>query len=367
MIGQRGAPATFGGVEHHVEELGARLVDRGHRVTVYCRRSYSDERPRTYRGMELRHLRNVPTKHFDAITHSAAAVMHSLGARPDIVHFHALGPGLVSPLAQMFSRCKVVQTVHGLDGDRAKWGKGASRILKLGEKMSASVPDATIVVSHALADHYQERYHRETAVFPNGVSAFPRQSVDELRDAYGLEQGYLLYVGRIVPEKRLDLLLSAYRQMDTERPLVIAGGDSFSSDYLREIRDLAAQDERVLMTGYVYGSRLRALYSNAAVFVLPSELEGMPLTLLEAASFATPIVASDIPPHVEVLGRSRPGARLFHAGERAALVEAIEATLAGEELAHKDASAVRRHVVSNYDWDTMTDQVEALYYELASS
>jgi glycosyltransferase involved in cell wall biosynthesis len=217
----------------------------------------------------------------------------------------------------------------------------------------------------ALEEHYLARYDRRTWVFPNGVSVAPHAELGDLADHHGLRPGgYLLYVGRIVPEKRLDLLLSTYRRMQTDLPLVVAGGDSFSSDYLREVREIAARDPRVLMLGYVYGERLRALYSNTAAFVLPSVIEGMPLTLLEAASFAAPIVASDIPPHREVLGRSRPGARLFQPDDPRSLVDAIEQTISGGDVGRRGAAQVREHVVRNYDWDTMTDQVEELYYEV---
>jgi glycosyltransferase involved in cell wall biosynthesis len=366
MIGQRGAPATFGGVEHHVEELGARLVERGHQVTVFCRPNYVAQSMDSYRGMELRYVRNVTTKHLDAISHSAGAAFRALGMRPDIVHYHALGPGLLSPVTRAFSRARVVQTIHGLDGNREKWGKGASRILKFGERLSARVPDETIVVSHALEGHYLNRYGRQTWVFPNGVTPAPRAELGDLHHEHDLSRGsYLLYVGRIVPEKRLHLLVSTFRQMETRLRLVVAGGDSFASDYLREVTELAQQDPRVLMLGYVYGERLRALYSNAAAFVLPSTLEGMPLTLLEAASFGTPIVASDIAPHREVVGESRPGARLFRVDDGPAMAAAIAATLAAPAAARDDAARVRAHVVGHYDWDRMTDQVEELYYATA--
>jgi glycosyltransferase involved in cell wall biosynthesis len=365
MIGQRGVPATFGGVEHHVEELGARLADRGHRVTVFCRQSYVQEPLESYRGMRLRHVPSLATKHLDAISHSLAAAVRAVPIRPDVVHYHALGPGLVSPLTRAFSRARVVQTVHGLDGERQKWGRGASRVLKFGERVSAWVPAETIVVSHALEEHYLRRFDRRTWVFPNGAARVPRAPLGALAAKHGLEPGsYLLYVGRIVPEKRVDWLLSAFRRMDTDRRLVIVGGDSFSSDYLRHVDELARRDDRVLQLGYVYGVDLHALYSNTAAFILPSVLEGMPLTLLEAASFEAPIVASDIAPHREVLGESRPGGRLFPPDDADAMLAAIQLTVAGGDVARRDAAHVREHVVSHYDWDVMTDQVEDLYYDM---
>ena len=363
MIGQRGVPATYGGVEHHVEELGARLAERGHRVTVFCRKGYSEEEPPTYRGMELRHLPSVATKHLEAISHSAASALSTFSSKPDVVHFHALGPGLVAPLARLNGRSAIVQTVHGLDGERAKWGKASARVLRRAERMSARVPDSTIVVSRDLQAHYDSVHARTTTAIPNGVVAPKPEPLSEIALEHGLRPGsYVLHVGRIVPEKRLDLLLKAFRRVRTSKRLVIAGGDSFSSDYVEEVHALAAADDRVLMLGYVFGAPLRGLYTNAAAFVLPSALEGLPLTLLEAASYGIPVVASDIAPHAEVMGASRPGARLFATGEEDALVDVLGETLTGGDKVVEGATALKTRVVSTHDWDATTDRVEAVYY-----
>ena len=162
MIGQRGVPATFGGVEHHVEELGARLAARGHEIIVYTRSNYVAERCDAYRGMRVRQLPTVKQKHLDAIVHSAISTVSAIADHVDIVHYHAVGPGLPAFIPRYLSRAKVVLTVHGLDAEREKWGRGAKSALQLATWLSARVPDATIVVSRSLAEHYAERYRRPT-------------------------------------------------------------------------------------------------------------------------------------------------------------------------------------------------------------
>lgn len=364
MVGQRGVPATFGGIEHHVENLGARLAARGHLVTVYCRTNYGTERPASYRGMTLRHLPTAGTKHLDAITHSAVSTAVAMTAHHDIVHYHALGPGLFSPLPRFLSGARVVQTIHGLDDERAKWGPAAKAVLSTAGWLSARVPDATIAVSRALADHYAGR-GRAAVYIPNGVDRPTRRAADEISRRFGLTAGsYVLFLGRLVPEKAPDLLIRAFRAIPGEHRLVIAGGSSFTDDYVQSLHDLAATDPRVVLPGYVYGNVLDELYSNAAAFVLPSALEGLPLTLLEAASYGAPIVVSDIPPHLEVVGAEGPGHRVFPSGSAEGLTVALRRSLAGGGPEREGAERLGARVLANYRWEAVTDATEALYRRL---
>lgn len=368
MIGQRGVPASFGGVEHHVEELGARLAARGHEVTVFCRPNYVDGQPSEHRGMRLVHVPTVGTKHLDAIVHSGLSSLASLGRGYDLVHYHALGPGLASPLPRWGSSAKVVQTIHGLDHQRGKWSPAGQRVLTAAAWMSARVPDATIVVSRDLARHYADRYARDTTYIPNGVEPGTRRPPDLIRERFGLERGsYVLFVGRFVPEKAPDVLIRAFRGLDHDVKLVLAGGSSFTTEYVTALEREAAGDDRIVFPGYVYGEVLEELYTNAAVFVLPSSLEGLPLTLLEAASYGTPIVASDIPPHREVLGEDGPGRRLVPVGEATALQAAIAATLYDRDAAVAGAAALRDHVLAAYRWDDAAAATEGLYRRVLGS
>jgi glycosyltransferase involved in cell wall biosynthesis len=362
MIGQRGLPATYGGIEHHVEEIGRRLVERGHQVTVYCRTNYVARSTPEYHGITLRHLPTVGTKHLDAVMHSALSTVAALPAGYDIVHYHALGPGVMAPLPRYLSRAKVVLTVHGLDHQRAKWGSASKAALRAAAWMSGHVPDATVVVGRFLSDYYRHTYGRDTVYIPNGVAEPTWQPARQIVDQYGLESGsYLLFLGRLVPEKAPDVLIRAFRRLSGDHRLVIAGGSSFTTGYVAELHELAKADERVLFTGYVFGDPLAELYSNAAGFVLPSYLEGLPLTLLEAASYGTPVIASSIPPHVEVLTDDAPGRRLCKPGDEAALLDAMQRCLADPEAERAGAKELRQHVLDAYRWEDAVEATEATY------
>jgi len=366
FIGTRGVPATFGGIEHHVEEVGSRLAERGHDVTVYCRANYVPDGQTEYCGMRLIRLPTVSSMRLDAIVHSALSTVRALGQGYDIVHFHALGPGVMTPLTRYGSRARVVQTVHGLDDARAKWGSGARALLRGGGWLSARVPDATIVVSRTLATHYATKYGRQVSYIPNGV-ARPActPSPRAISTRFGLHGGdYVLFVGRLVPEKAPDVLLRAFRRVPGDMRLVIAGGSSFTDRYTDELAELAASDTRVLLPGYVYGDTLAELYANAAAFVLPSLVEGLPLTLLEAASYGTPVIASAIGPHIEIVGADGPGHRLVGAGNEDALVEALEEAVPAAPQAQAGASELRERVLEEYSWDRAVDGTEALYRRL---
>jgi glycosyltransferase involved in cell wall biosynthesis len=362
MIGQRGIPATFGGVEHHVEELGSRLAERGHQVTVYSRSNYTSERHTMYRGMRPRYLPTVSSKHLDAIVHSTLSTVDAMLTKSDIVHYHAVGPGLPAVLPRYVSGAKVVLTVHGLDAERAKWSRSAQLVLRSAQWMSARVPDATIVVSRDLAEHFHRRYDRTTWYVPNGVADPIHRRPDAIRRRFGLRgRDYILFVGRLVPEKAPDLLLRAFSSVDGDTKLVLVGGSSFTDDYVRGLRSQAASDPRVILPGYVYGDLLEELYSNAAVFVLPSLLEGLPLTLLEAASYGIPVVASDIPPHVEIVGSDGPGRRLVAVGDEGGLSRTLAHTLGSQDTERAGADAFGREVLATYRWDEVVDATEEVY------
>jgi glycosyltransferase involved in cell wall biosynthesis len=365
MIGQKGLPATFGGVEHHVEELGSRLSARGHDVTAFCREGYS-RGARQHGGVHLRSVPTVRTKHLDAIVHSGLSTLLSMIDPPDVIHYHALGPGLIAPLPRFLSRSKVVLTVHGLDHQRAKWGWGAQTILRAAAWMSARVPDATIGVSSSLADHYRTQYRRSIAYIPNGVVAQRPRPASEITSRFGLVPGsFVLFVGRLVPEKAPLLLIRAFRRLrNDDMRLVIVGGSSFTDRYAALLRDLAEGDPRVLMTGYLYGSVLEELYSNAAAFVLPSSLEGLPLTLLEAISFGSPVVVSDIPPHVEIVGEDAPGRHLFPAGNERSLAGMLASTIADYPHEREHALSFSHDVTARYRWEDAVRATEALYERL---
>ena len=363
MIGLRGLPARAGGVERHVEEVATRLVARGHEVTVFCRPGYSDNPADTYRGVRLAPLPTVRARGGEAFVHSGLGACAVLGNRFDVAHFHAVGPGLFTPLTRALGHCAIVQTIHGLDDQRAKWGGGAQRMLRAGTLLSAHVPDEVVVVSRALADHYRQRYGRYTTYISNGVPVPARVDLRRL-GRFGLEpRRYLVFVGRMVPEKDPALLLRAFRQVDTDQPLVLVGDSSHTDGFMARLREVAADDPRVKLVGYQYGPDLAALLAGARLFVQPSLLEGLPITLLEATAYGVPVVASDISPHLEVLGQGGPGRLIFRAGDCGALASALTAGLAADEQAMRMAAdELRAEVAHRYDWDVATDLLEAAYH-----
>jgi glycosyltransferase involved in cell wall biosynthesis len=362
MIGQKGLPATFGGIEHHVEQVGRRLVERGHRVTVYCRSSYGEIPARTHLGMELRPAPTVGTKHLDAIVHSATSTVKGMASGVDVLHYHGIGPGLVAPLPRLMSRARVVLTVHGLDHQRAKWGLAARTVLGTAHWMSGRVPDHVVVVSKALQDHYRDELGRRTELIPNGVALWPRVPASALPAGHGLQPGrYALFVGRLVPEKRPDLLIRAFGRVPGDHRLAIAGDSSFTDSYARRLRDLAAGDPRVVFTGFVFGDELAALYQHAGAFVQPSALEGLPLTLLEATAHDAPVLVSDIAPHLEIVGDGSPRHQVVPVDSEDALAGALSLMLQHPRQRDSASRALREDVLRRHSWEACVNLLERLY------
>lgn len=366
MIGQKGIPAQYGGVEKAVEELSARLVQRGHHVTAFNKREAGRPQPGEHRGIELRYVPAFGGKHMRTMSQSFGASLATVAHRYDIVHYHALGPCLASPLARLRLGARVVNTIQGRDDQRAKWGRPAQLVLSSAAWMSTHVPHGGIAVSQQLQREFLRDFGRATVYIPNGVSVVPEQPVTPENDPlvrFGLEPGrYLVNIGRLVPEKAIDQLLRAWARVDTDVRLAIVGGSSHTDDFVDRLHSLAAQDERIVLTGPVYGAGQDRLFRQAAGYVMPSLLEGLPLALLEAISYGLPVTVSDIPPHLEVVGSSEPGQRVFHAGDlddMAKQLQLMVEDLAGEREA---AQLLHTRVVEEFSWERVTDKTEQ-YYE----
>ncbi|MBK6888069.1 MAG: glycosyltransferase family 4 protein [Tetrasphaera sp.] len=379
MIGLRGLPATYGGVEKHVEELGARLSARGHDVTIYCRPSYStagvavppehDYLAPTgrslghYRGMTLRTIPTSGGKHLESAVHSGLSAAHTVWSRSyDVVHFHAMGPGIFSPLPSYLSPSRVVQTIHALDDQRAKWSPAARLMLRAGRALSTRVPDEVVVVSRDMARIYREEHGREARYIPNGAQHVTPAPPGPTLARLGLTPGnYVVFLGRLVPEKQPDQLVRAFARVPGATRLVVVGDSSHTDAFAADLRDLADLDPRVVLPGYLFGRDLAEVMTSAGVFVQPSTLEGMPITLLEAAAYGRRVVVSDIPPHREIVGSHAPGHRIVPAASVSALTDAIVAELSGDEAGATGARRLRADVLARYDWDAITDEVLSVY------
>ncbi|MCX5800476.1 MAG: glycosyltransferase family 4 protein [Candidatus Eisenbacteria bacterium] len=359
MIGQKGIPATYGGIERHVEEVGIRLASRGHEVSVYCRFYYTRVTDK-YRGVRLLRLPSVKTKHFDTPTHCAISTLDSVFRGYDIVHFHALGPSLFSFMPRL-TGAKTVVTVHGLDWQREKWGPAASWILKRCEYPAIHFPSRTVVVSRTLQEYFRNKYGIETTVVPNGTNIPTSRALSKLKKA-GLEAGnYVLFVGRLVPEKGCHFLIEAFEKLDTRTKLVIAGGSSFSSEYVDTLKRHASS--RVVFLDYVYADTLEELWSNALLVVQPSTLEGLSISLLEALSYGRCVLVSDIPENLEVVEDCAPS---FRSKDVEDLRSKLEMLLGSPELLAAYENKAKRHILNRFTWDGVTNSLEQVYLELLS-
>lgn len=363
MVGTRGLPASVGGIERHVEELGARLVDRGHHVTVFSRRAYGDGSS-SYRGMRVVQLPTIPTKHLEATVHSALASSATMGWGYDIAHFHALGPGLFSFLPRLVSKAQVVQTIHGLDDQRNKWSGGARTALQLARLASTRVPHQVIGVSEELVRVYREEHGRKAVYIPNGHPEYRPIPPGPNLERLGLTPGqYVMFLGRLVPEKDPAALIRAFAQVPTTHRLVVVGDSSHSDKYTAMLHEMAAADDRVTMAGTLVGDDLWEVLTSAAIVVQPSLLEGLPLTLLEAATYGRRVVVSDIPAHQEIVRTPGPGQRMFRAGQIDELARALRDELAAGAQGEVGAAALRESVLERYDWDQATQSLEELYIQ----
>jgi glycosyltransferase involved in cell wall biosynthesis len=361
-IGLKGLPGTYSGIETQVHEIGTRLVRRGHEVTAYVRPQYTPRHVRDDGGIRLIHLPTIKSKHLDATIHSLLSAVHAMKMSYDVVHFHAIGPGCFALLSRM-SLSRVVVTVHRFDYLSGKWGRFARSCLRLAEYVSLRASHATVVVAPFLQGHYQLLGHR-TEYIPNGVP-LPCQGIGMTRiRELGLEPNrYVLFLGRLVPEKRPDWVIRAFQQIpDQEVRLVIAGGASATDQYVRDLKELARPTaDRILFTDAVYGALKEELLANARLFVLSSALEGLPITLLEAMSYEKPCLVSDIPPHRDIIYDGKNGF-LHRAADFAHLCERLGNALgtAPHDLVEL-GQAARATVAEGYDWEKAVDQIEHVY------
>jgi glycosyltransferase involved in cell wall biosynthesis len=305
FIGQKGIPAHFGGIEFHVDELSRRLVRRGHDVCVYVRSWYTPRDLDAYEGVQLIHTPTIRTKHLDAALHSFTSSLHALLQRYDVVHYHALGPSFFAWLPRLCGQ-KVVTTIHALDWQRPKWGRIARAFLKLTERTAMYLPHSTIIVSRSLVGYFENKYERPIHHIPNGVTVPPLSPPRLITESYGLQgEDYILFLGRLVPEKRVDWLIRAFRKIPNPVRLVIAGDDDGAKGHAQYLRKLAEGDPRFLFTGTVGGQMKEELLSNALFYVTPSGMEGLPIALLEGMAHSRCCLASDIPPHQEIIDVGR--------------------------------------------------------------
>jgi glycosyltransferase involved in cell wall biosynthesis len=357
FIGGRGVVSKYSGIETFYEEIGCRLSGMGHEVTAYCR-TYFTPPGKRHNGMRAVRLPTIRSKHLETVVHTFLSTLHVLTQPCDVVHYHALGPALFSFIPRLVGK-KTVVTVQGLDWQRKKWGWLASVVLRLGERAAVGLPTRTMVVSRVLQKHYRVGYGVETSYVPNGGFLRERRLPDKILEL-GLQPGkYILFLGRFSPEKGCHLLVEAYEQLDTDVKLVMAGGSSYCDDYSRQLQ--AHANDRIRMLSWVSGEALDELLTNAMLFVLPSDLEGLSLALLDAMGAGLCVLSSDVAENREAVGDA---GFTFRRGDMGDLADRLRFLLANPAVREAAGKAAKRRIREHYQWSGIAKEIERVYFDM---
>lgn len=374
IIGSKGVPATYGGVERHVEELSKGLVKKGHDVTVYSRKWYTNYEGSEYEGIKIKNIRSIKSKNLDTISYVFLATIDALKSHNfDIIHYQGVGPSLLSFIPRIFSRkVKVIATFHCEDYKHEKWGLFARFMLRMGERAATIFPHKTITVSKILKDKVRETYNKEAEYIPNGVEIKDLETLYENSEVYkkfGLTRGkYIVAVTRLVKHKGVHNIVDAYRKMPEsikkEYKLAIVGGSLFNDNYEGELKEMIRGDKNIVMTGMQSGNDLETLFTGAKLFVHASVTEGLPIALLEAANYKKPILVSDIPEHLEVIGNDR--GFTFRTSDVDDLRLKLETLLDSEKegLLLETAINAKKFIEKEYDWKDIINKTEKLYKDV---
>ena len=357
FIGGRGVISKYSGIESYYEEVGKHLAEMGHSVTIYCR-NYFTPNLAEHNGMRLLRLPTLRSKHLETVIHTLLSSLHAMTQRYDIVHYHALGPALFSFLPRL-AGIKTAVTVQGLDWQRKKWGRLAAVVLRLGEKASVKFPNATMVVSRVLQQRYLDVHGVEVSFVPNGGILRERTMPSQIFDWGLTPQNYVLFLGRFSPEKGCHLLVEAFERLDTDVKLVMAGAASYCDEYSRDLR--RHESERIRMLDWVSGETLDELLTNAMIFVLPSDLEGMSMALLDAMGAGLCVLTSDVAENCEVVD----GAGFtFQRGNVTDLAKRLQFLIANPWVREAAGRAARQRIERAYQWPKIAAEIEAVYFEM---
>ena len=365
MIGHKRIPSKEGGVEVVVEELATRLVKKGHQVDVYNRKGKNvqdknadkqNNKIKNYKGIKIITIPTINKKGLDALIYSFLASIKAIFGKYDVLHYHAEGSCAMLWIPHLFKK-KIVVTIHGLDWQRSKWGGFATKYIKFGEKLAVKYADEIIVLSKGVQKYFKNTYNRDTHFIQNGVNKPVISKAEEIKKKWNLEKdNYILFLARIVPEKGLHYLIEAYKQIKTDKKLVIAGGASHTNDYLQSIKQMIKSDDRIVMTGFVQGKTLDELFSNCYLYCLPSDIEGMPISLLEAMSYGNNCLVSDIEENTQVTDKY---AMHFKKSDVNDLKSKLRECLDGKNRI--ESNVISDYVLKKYNWDDVVEKTEKIY------
>lgn len=380
MIGQKGIPTLWGGIERHVEELSVRLAKQGHAVFAFARRWYSNNHCRAlarskkpaksgqyiYHGVNIIFAPTIHTKHLDAIIHSMTSTVKAIRMGVDVIHYHGVGPSLVAWIPRVFApHIRVISTFHCIDRKHKKWGFFARLALRLGEWAACKFAHKTITVSDTLRQYCDEAYDTECAHIPNGVNVNAVKNFGKLKK-FGLKaNGYIGFFSRLVPHKNAHLLIAAWKNIIKKNPalvknlkLAIVGDSSFTDKYVSELRKMTRGEKSIVMTGYQSGEALCQLFAGAKIIVHPSESEGMSIAILEAMSYGKTVLASDIPENKEALGNCGFYSRRNSLND---LERKLTYLLKNPQILKLTGERAQNRVRDNFDWEKIVRQVGNIY------
>ncbi len=368
VIGAKGLPPTQGGVEHYCAEIYPRMVASGNSVDLFARSSYTDSswlEDYDFEGVKVISLPDVSMRGVDAFITSALGALAATGKKYDIIHFQALGPSFFTGLSRITTKSKIVVTCHGLDWQRAKWGNFSTSLIKMGEQTAVRYAHSIITVSDALKTYFLQTYGREAVYIPTAPANYVRSDASF---AYGSKLGlerekYILFLGRLVPEKCPDLLVEAFSNLQKSNwKLVLAGGVSNTKTFTAKLLNQVANNRNIVFAGELRGARLAEIVRGAGLFVLPSDVEGLPMAMLEAMREGIPVLASDIPPHKQLIGGGR--GRFFQAGSLESCIKELSWATENSTEMRVMAQKAQNYVNSNYSWDHITNETLNLYKSL---
>ncbi len=367
MLGQKGIPAIYGGVERHVEDLSGELVKLGHEVLAYTRPWYTPYGAKNHDGVRVIHTPSIHTKHLDTLTHTFTATINAIRQKPDVIHYHGVGPSLLSWMPMIFSpKIKVVATFHCIDRYHQKWGWFARLMLKLGEWAACVFPHRTIAVSKTIQNYCLNEYHRQTDNIPNGVRLPSQPAGSNTLSQWNLESDkYLLMVSRLVRHKGAHHLIEAWRLARQQHPellknykLAIVGDSAFTDKYVLWLKTLAGKNLDIVFTGWQKGKALEELYGNAALVIHPSENEGMSMAVLTAMAWSKAVLTADIPEQKELITDPR---FYFTINNPMSLSEKIAELLKHPDWLAEAGERNRELVKNNFQWADIAKKTERLY------
>lgn len=365
MFGQKRL-SREGGIEIVVKELATRMVRNGHEVTCYNRsghhvsgNEFDDLHQKEYLGIKQKFVPTIEKKGLAAVSASFFAAVCCAFGKYDVVHIHAEGPAFFCWIPKLLGK-KVIVTVHGIDWQREKWKSGfGSKFIRQGEKNAVKYADEIIVLSQGVQVYFLETYGRKTRFIPNGVTRPEVRKSEIITRKFGLtKDSYILFLGRLVPEKGIRYLIEAFKDVKTEKKLVIAGGSSDTDEFANELKELAKSDDRILFTGFVQGQELEELYSNAYIYILPSDLEGMPLSLLEAMSYGNCCIVSDLAECTEVI---EDNALVFKKSDVNDLKQKLKEACVRTETVETLKKQAADFICNKYNWNDVVEMTLEMY------